>query len=212
VPRHTHTHIYIHPVDIHPWCEYSLPPASLDPLSRDLAIPPRSTSSPYVPRHPTLILPSLLDRILATGAKGTEPIPGITRGRIGLEWEGKKRETVHMASTTENTQFPFLDDDPKALSILVFSPCFLIPVYTIIFLFQFKHGHISPTGRCSARGGSVPSMASMALHVLFEEGGRSAGNGGGREHRGHLPWGTGMRQTSLLGQGWRRMCWRYHSW
>jgi hypothetical protein len=25
-----------------------------------------------------------------------------------------------MASTTENTQFPFLDDDPKTLSILVF--------------------------------------------------------------------------------------------
>jgi hypothetical protein len=53
----------------------------------------------------------------------------------------------------------------------------------------------------------VTSMASMALRVLFEEGGRRAEDGGGHGHRGHLPWGTGMRQTSLLGQGRRRMCW-----
>jgi hypothetical protein len=106
---------------------------------------PRSTS-PSVPRNPTLIPPSPLCRILATGAKGTEPIPGITRGALGLEWEGGERDTVHMASTTENTQFPFLDDDPKTLSILVLFYCFLISVYTIVFLFLFKHGHISPAG------------------------------------------------------------------
>jgi hypothetical protein len=37
----------------------------------------------------------------------------------------------------------------------------------------------------------VTSMASMALRVLFEEGGRRAEDGGGHGHRGHLPWGAG---------------------
>lgn len=56
VSRDAHMHI---PVHIHPWCEYAMPPAPLDPRSHCLAMTPRPTSSTiswYFTIHPPITL------------------------------------------------------------------------------------------------------------------------------------------------------------